>query len=280
MVTNRFVKKRLGRFTLWLAEPLADSPLQKALSEGLASLAKTYSLSEVPASKSADVYKFTYSDDSSMPGFYFKQYHYRSVWDFIKHTFRPGRARRTMQAAQMLEANGFLSPAIAAMGYRRKWPFCVENFLLTYEVKNALPMYAFFSQNYERPASDFSFASKRNFIKAVGRFVGRLHSKNISHGDLRLGNILVRSSPNQQPSWKFFLLDNERTVQYLRLPNLLRLKNLVQCNMHRSPAITRTDRLRFFNSYLSENSSLAPARKQWAKKIQRKTSRRLDKLGK
>jgi hypothetical protein len=269
-----FIKKRTGSFTVWLAEPFADSPLKDALADGLCSLEKTYTLDKVPASKSADVYKFS----SAAGKFYFKQYHYRSFWDIIKHAFRPSRAKRTIKAAAMLETNGFASPEIVAMGYRRKGLFCFESFLLTREVENALPLYVFFGRHYglRQNAEDRRQRTedKREFVKALGLFVGRLHAKNISHGDLRFGNVLVR---NRQSEWDFFLLDNERTLQYAHLPNRLRLKNLVQADMIITPGVTRTDRLRFLKAYLSFNQSLAPTWKQLATKVHLKAVHRLAK---
>lgn len=261
-----YCKIKTGSFTLWLAATFKDSPLQNALADGLLSLAKAYTLNKVPASKSADVYKFLCDSGN----FYFKQYHCRSLWDFIKHTVRLSRAERSMQAAAMLKSNGFAVPEIVAMGCRRKWIFRLENFLLTREVENALSLYIFFERHYRH--SNSCSAEKRKFIRSLGRLVGRLHAKNISHGDLRLGNVLVRKNAEM---WDFFFLDNERTVQHTRLPDRLRLKNLVQCNMYLSPALTNTDRLRFFSAYLAENPTLVPAAKIWLNKIKQKTARRL-----
>jgi hypothetical protein len=267
VTANQFIKKKTGSFTVRLAEQFADSSLQDALVDGLHSLANTYSLTKIPASKFADVYKF--SCDSER--FYFKQYHYRSPWDVIKHIFRPSRVKRTFKAAAMLDASGFASPIIVAMGYRRKGLFCSEHSLLTREIENASSIYAFFQQSF---SASGPLLMKRDFIMALGRFVGRLHSKNISHGDLRLGNVLFRQNG---PAWDFFLLDNERTVQYCRLPSRLRLKNLVQVNMFNPPSITHTDRLRFFRAYLSENPALSAVWKTWAAKVNRKTLWRLAK---
>jgi serine/threonine protein kinase len=269
VASNQLVKKQIGSFTIWLVGQFADSPLQNALSEGYRSLDKIYSLDNIPASKFADVYKFTYAQDKSKPVLYFKQYHYRSVWDFAKHVFRRSRAERTMRANAMLDDNGFAFPLIVAIGYRRKGPFRAESFLLTREVENALPVHSFLQSHF---STSKSLRIKRDFILALGRFIGRLHTKNISHGDLRLGNVLVRQNGS---NWDFFLLDNERTIQYARLPDHLRLKNLVQVNMFRPPLLTNTDRLRFFKAYLSENPHLIPEWKSWAAKVQRKTARRL-----
>jgi hypothetical protein len=261
-----YCKIKTGSFTLWLAATFKDSPLQNAIADGLLSLAKTYTLNKVPASKSADVYKF--SCDSGT--FYFKQYHYRSLWDVVKHTFRPSRAARTMKAAAMLKSNGFAAPEVVAMGCRRKGIFRLESFLLTREIENALSLYAFFERRCG--CSNSSTGEKREFINAIGCLIGRLHAKNISHGDLRLGNLLVRKNNS---GWEFFFIDNERTVQYARLPDRLRLKNLVQCNMYLSHALTNTDRLRFFSAYLAENPTLVPAARIWLNKIKQKTARRL-----
>ncbi|GAH09395.1 unnamed protein product, partial [marine sediment metagenome] len=65
-----------------------------------------------------------------------------------------------------------------------------------------------------------------------------------------------------------------------RLPSWLRLKNLVQLNMHRTDALTGTDRMRFFKSYLQENPLIARKRTEWAKKITTKTNWRLEKRDK
>jgi tRNA A-37 threonylcarbamoyl transferase component Bud32 len=263
-----YYKTRAGPFTLWLAASFVDSPLGDVLSDGLRSLVKIYSVKRVPASATSEVCTFEYEGET----FYFKQYHCRSLWDVIKHLVRPSRAERAMQAAAMLQANSFAAPEIVAMGCCRKGIFNLENFLLTREVKNALSLYAFLQLHYG--GSNSCSAEKRKFIKAVGHIVGRLHAKNISHGDLRLGNVLVRKNSE---TWDFFFLDNERTVQYVRLPDRLRLKNLVQCNMDLSPALMRTDRLRFFAAYLAENPTLANAAKTWLKKINRRTFRRIAK---
>ena len=199
-----YCKIKTGSFTLWLAATFKDSPLKDALADGLRSLERIYPVKKVPASATSEVCTLTYDNEI----FYFKQYHCRSLWDLIKHTVRPSRARRAMQAAAMLEANGFAVPEIVAMGSRRKCLFSLENFLLTREIEDALPLYVFFDQQYgqKQPSSKARDlrgrmnVEKREFINTLGHLVGRLHAKNISHGDLRLGNILVRLSLNQQPT--------------------------------------------------------------------------------
>jgi len=102
-----------------------------------------------------------------------------------------------------------------------------------------------------------------------------MHRQGIFQGDLRERNILVRPG---DPSTIFFL-DNERTRRFRRLPPRRRLKNLVQMNMNPSPVLTRTDRLRVFGAYLQQNPELLPERKQWVRRIEEKTRRRLRRKG-
>jgi len=72
-----------------------------------------------------------------------------------------------------------------------------------------------------------------------------MHNENIGHGDLRAGNIMCQ----QSGSWKFSFLDNERTRQYKKLPDNIRIKNLVQLNLLFNPVISKANRQRFFNHY-------------------------------
>jgi hypothetical protein len=61
-----------------------------------------------------------------------------------------------------------------------------------------------------------------------------------------------------------------------QLPNRLRLKNLVQVNMSQD-GVSNTDRMRFFGSYLSEDTAIMPNSKILAQKVTARTSKRLKK---
>jgi hypothetical protein len=60
------------------------------------------------------------------------------------------------------------------------------------------------------------------------------------------------------------------------MPERKRFKNLVQLNMVLLPQITRTDRLRFFNAYLTENAALMSRRKEILRQIGKMTQRRYE----
>ena len=202
---------------------------------------------------------------------YIKQFLYRSVWDFVKHIFRPSRAGRAFAGSTTLAEQGFFVPETVAFVERRFGPLCTSNFLITRELAGAVDLYwCFDSKN--RLLSLESGGAKRRFIRALGETIGRMHSSGIFHGDLRVGNIFAKRADSE---WQFFFLDNERTRKLGLLPNRLRLKNLVQVNMLQSKNITVTDRMRFFEAYLEQNGHLRGKWKDIARQIIVKTRHRL-----
>jgi hypothetical protein len=273
---NSFDTIRRLNFTLFINKDFRNANLEQALSAGEKSLQERYKLTPVLSSRNSRVYKFSASFDGNERSIYFKQYTFRSNWDFIKHLVRSNRAKRAFKATLMLVKNGFEAPVIVAMG-ECKFSFLErENFLLTVEVEEAKPIHQFIPDNLENFTKE-QLNDLRELIRTFGRTVGKLHAAAIFHGDLRLGNVLVRRDKN---GWHIFFIDNERTRKFRRLPARLRLKNLVQANMLISDCITKTDRMRFFKSYLHENFSIGHKRSKWVKKIITKTNQRIDKSDK
>lgn len=219
------------------------------------------------ASKFARVYKGAISFNGQTHNLYIKQYLYRSAVDFLKHIFRPSRAMRSLKASQMLATENLLSPEVIAMGQLRKGPFVAKSFLITRSIENAPTLTTWIAE-----ADDFK--TKKRFIRQLAEKIGKMHAANISHGDLRTGNILVKTVGD---GWDFYLLDNERTVKYNKLPDKLRIKNLVQLNMLTDKNLTNTDTARFYKTYLQQNQTNIPNPKELAKKVNKKTEERLKK---
>lgn len=220
---------------------------------------------EVTASKFARVYKGTIAFNGQAHKLYIKQYLYRSVVDFLKHIIRPSRAMRSLKASQMLAEENLQSPEVIAMGYQRKGPFIAGSFLITRSVENAPPLTT-------QIAKETELKNKRQFIRQIGETIGKMHAANISHGDLRTGNLLVKT---KEDGWNFYLLDNERTVKYNKLPEKLRFKNLVQLNMLTDKNLTNTDRIRFYKTYLKKNQGKIPNPKELARSVSFRTKERL-----
>ena len=268
-----FDKIRLNNCTLYVNKHFRNNTFEQVLAAGEKELQKRYQLTTIAASKFARVYRFTADFGGTKKEVYFKRYLYRSLPDFLKHLFRAGRAERAFKAALMLTQNSLDSPAVIAIGEHKAGLFNAGNFLVTLEVENARRIYQFISDSPKNLTIE-QLRNKRSLIRAFGQTVGKMHKAGIFHGDLRLGNVLARQDEN---GWQFFFIDNERTRKFYRLPNRLRLKNMVQINMYRTVAVTNTDRMRFFTAYLAKNPSIISGRNEWAKKIIAKTNRRLAK---
>lgn len=261
---------------LFINKNFRNDNLEQALLAGEKTLQEGYQLTPVFSSDSSRVHKFTASFDGIESWIYFKQYLWRSAWDFIKHLVRASRARRAFKATLMLEKNGFEAPVVVAMGECKFSFLDRENFLATLEVEDAKQIYQFIPESLENLTKE-QLEGKRELIRTFGRTVGRLHASGIFHGDLKVVNVLARQ---EKSGWRFFFIDNERTRKFRRLPAYLRLKNLVQVNMHRTDALTTTNRMRFFKSYLQENPLIARKGSEWVKKIITKTNWRLAKRDK
>ncbi|MHC4640884.1 MAG: lipopolysaccharide kinase InaA family protein [Planctomycetota bacterium] len=226
---------------------------------------------EVRSSRFARVFKCSVGFAGRCHNLYLKQYLYRSIWDFIKHLFRDSRAKRAFTASLTLAEKGFCAPQVIAAGQRKYGPFCTANFLITRALDDARDIYTCFDNNWLKQSPDV-LRDKRRFIKALGETIGRMHSAGIFHGDMRAGNVFAKKSGR---NWQFFFLDNERTKRFRRLPQRLRLKNLVQINMLLAKSITNTDRMRFFDSYIEQDTSIKHKYKNLAEKIIARTRKRL-----
>ncbi len=265
-----FEKMQIDKWTICARKDFPKYYIGNIVLKNYLSYENNELFTRVPSSEHADVFKYSISLDTVGRLFYLKKYLYRSRIDFAKHLFRPSRARRAFNATLMLLKNGFDTPAVMGLFENHTGPFCTDNLLLTDEVKSSKTLAQLLNEMCQNPGRN-SFTQKRVLVEAFGRIIGRLHAKGIFHGDLRLGNVLV---VREEQKWRLFFIDNERTKQFSRLPDGLRLKNLVQINMFRN-GITNSDRLRFFKAYLKNNPEVANNQRDWTERILTKTSFRL-----
>jgi len=226
-------------------------------------------IGRVKSSHNARVWNI-YGEGTSI---FIKFFNYRGIRD--KLFFRKSRARRAMEGDMILLQKGFLTPTLIAQGDLIKGFRVLENFLITQQIEESFDTYTYLKTFFKLPLFGEALQKKRNFIKAAGKLIGRMHKNGIFHGDLRLGNILVRVSDND---YLFYFIDNERTKYFPKgIPFRLREKNLVQINMILMPQITFSDRMRFFKAYLIENPELESIAKHLIRRICLKTKKRLSK---
>jgi tRNA A-37 threonylcarbamoyl transferase component Bud32 len=263
-------KVQLNDCTIYIRKNFHNQALEQVLATGRKALAEKYHLTQITASEFACIFKFDVEFSGHAREVFYKEYLCRSTWDSVKHLFRASRASRAFRGGLMLQKEGFYVPEVIAFGEEKSGFICRRNFLLTRQVEDAQQLSILLSslcQNLTKEA----LRDKRRLIKAFGQTIGKMHAAGVFHGDLRLGNILAKRN---KAGWQFFFLDNERTRKFSKLPEKLRLKNLVQVNMFRK-GISNTDRSRFLKAYIEENPTIVSAQKSLAQKITTKTNSRL-----
>jgi len=224
---------------------IASTELGQHISGGFEELSKHYAMEQVESSQAARVFKFFAGSAS----FYFKQHLLRDIRDRFKFLLRKSRSMRAFEGAMILEENSLNGPEFVAVVERMAGPVCVENYTVTREYAGGVNVRELIHNC--SGGKTISASSQREMIAAFGRMVGKMHAAGICHGDLRLGNVLVRDSGG---AYEFALLDNERTKKYETLPRKMRIKNLVQISMSRE-YLTRADAMRFWKAYTELNSA-------------------------
>ncbi len=169
-----------------------------------------------------------------------KQFHTRSIADQCKQLIRKSRAMKAVMADALLNEHGFIAPQLLIIAWQQQYGFKKNYFT----VSKALEGYKDIYQQVET-FSDLGRQSKRAFLVALATEIAALHKANISHGDMRPGNVLCK----YDKTWLFAYIDNERTKKHWWLPTRTRIKNLVQLNLLISQGISRSDRLRFYKTY-------------------------------
>ncbi len=216
------------------------------------------------------VYRSTANYKDEQRNIYLKDHLFRGLFDFIKYLFRVTRAKSSFDASILLRQNGFNAPEPFVLMEKIAGPFRTDSVLVTDEIEDSVRLNQYLQDSVGENNFD-SVRLKRQIISKLGDLVGRLHRCGISHGDLRVGNILVQKNAGQI---KFFLIDNERTRKYKKIRLRLRLKNLVQVNMFRH-RITDTDRMRFIKSYAKQLNLDRNQVRKLCRMVLRKTEKRL-----
>ncbi len=189
----------------------------------------------VPCSKDTVVAATT-----AAPFIFYKEFLPRNPFEKIKSLVRGSRCARARQQADVLSKAGLPSPAILGWGRGRR-----NEFLLTAGFAGS-GFFQFLTKNFYGPLSREQFHRKRRLLQAAGRLVGKLHSKGISHGDLRQNNLLVQEAAE---GFAFCFIDNESNKQWRQVPVTIIIKNLVQFSICSGHVLSRSDLLRLFRAY-------------------------------
>lgn len=201
---------------------------------------------------------------------YYKEFLPRSRLESIKSMLRGSRCSRSVKLATLLRDAGFNTPAIVTSGTLSQG----RDYLFSEGIP-AVGLTSYMASYLRQTKHRACIKWKRQVIYSLGAEIGRLHSKNIIHGDLRPNNVLIKLGVDKPI---FYFIDNERTYCWMFKPPENRIvKNLIQIGMLFPIDISATDRLRFWKAYCKANPRYAPYQKQtsFMKNVYDKTINRL-----
>lgn len=154
-----------------------------------------------------------------------------------------------------------------------------EKMILGYEIKSALITEGIVGQSLERFVPKIfsrvprkgELAERREWIKQLAVLIRRFHRCGFCHRDLYLSHIFI--SFNEQGKAVYYLIDLARCFKMKLRKKRWIVKELAGLNYSApDPEISKTDRLRFFRTYL-EKTKLDDNDKKLLNKIIRKTKR-------
>jgi tRNA A-37 threonylcarbamoyl transferase component Bud32 len=131
-----------------------------------------------------------------------------------------------------------------AVLHRRRGPLYYEGYLLTEKISDAVDLHAFLDR-LETLDADERQAALRRRIDQVASLVRALHQRQLSHRDLKAGNVLVTPAG-------VWLIDLVGVTAYRHLPRARRVQNLARLHASflKRDVLTRTDKLRFLRVYM------------------------------
>ncbi len=174
---------------------------------------------------------------------YYKEFLPRGFLEEVKALAKGSRGRRARLHSEALIAAGFPAPENVAWGSlpgRREYLFtrAVPGQGVTHWLRDQLVL-----------RSGEQLAQRRQLLRQLGHFIGRMHAAGFIHGDLRTSNVLAHQ---QDGDFQFILIDNERTVRVQPPSGKAMLRNLMQLNMLTHSDLSPRDRMRFFTGWRAE----------------------------
>lgn len=204
-------------------------------------------------------------------GVFYKEFLPRSPLERLKAIAKGSRGTRAREHNEALREAGFNAPVNLAWG---SLPGGRE-----YLFSTAVPGLGVTAWLRERLVSRAgeSLLLRRQLLRQLGEFIGRLHAAGFTHGDLRTSNVLAEQEGD---CFQFYLIDNERNRRSNPAAGKDVLRNLMQLNMLRPGDLSGRDRMRFFQCWRQQMSHLNEAEaKLLARESYHWAHRRLRKKG-
>jgi len=202
---------------------------------------------------------------------YLKRYHHPDALTQIKNWFWHN-ARKSMMSfdfdpAKDLALEGIKTPK--TISYGEQWGIFFEkrSFIITEELAKAEPLEQKLPDCFKDISKTENLKQQRNFIERLGQFAKKFHATGYRHRDFYLAHIFYSDDGT------FYLIDLQRAFKPRILAERFRMKDISQL-YYSAPgsAFSRSDRLRFYKSYVGKKS-LDGRDKAFICKVVRKANR-------
>jgi len=190
--------------------------------------------------------------------------------------FRRGKGRNEGKRSENLKSIGVPTISPIALGERRKRKFLFDNFLITREIPDSVPMDTFVEDHLGRIPEPRRSRLRRRLAEALGVLTAKLHNAGLVHIDFHPGNVLVRIDSNDVPVLMMIDLDALRTVKRLNWTGAER--NVALLDHYFWTRAGRTDRHRFLKSYLEFRDEAPPSARAFAAGVEASTRRWAERL--
>jgi tRNA A-37 threonylcarbamoyl transferase component Bud32 len=220
----------------------------------------------------------------------YKRFNVTSWIDPLTGLLRPTPAQRSYRMGHALRWRGLPTPRPLLVMHRRRAGLPAEGYLLTEKLPQVQNVLDYVNDLASRPVAD-----RRRCLLAMleqlAKLVRTMHQRKVTHRDLKAANVLLSSQPWQVthpdrgpdvPTSKrqeasamaqLWLIDLVGVRLAAKLRRRLRVKNLMRlaASFLAHPLVTRTDKLRFLNTYLGCGLRGRAGWKWWWRQIDRAT---------
>jgi len=183
--------------------------------------------------------------------FYLKKYRFSWIKEFFKNClflFRTYSLQHEWKNLLAFKKVALPTMTPIAVGWRRRFPFWDESFLLTLGIPGVRPLDKVLSDYFSLPLDSIRIKQKRILIKNLAQLTRRMHHNGFRHQDFYLCHILVDQTNPDHPL--LYIADLHRAKKLGFFPTQGIIKDLAALN-YSAPAnlLSRTDRLRFLREY-------------------------------
>jgi serine/threonine protein kinase len=184
--------------------------------------------------------------------------------------FRSGKGRNEGRRAAKLEAIGVPTITPVALGERRVRHLLLENYLVTKEIANTLPLDEFVERRLPLMPPARQGRLRRDLARVLADLTARLHDAGFVHQDFHPGNLLIRLEDDD--SLRLAVIDLDALRQTRRLSWSDVRENLALLNHYFWSRCNRSDRYRFLHAYLkARREPTAPGPRGLSREIERST---------